>query len=140
MKRTVKPPVSFWVVAVFAIFWNVIEIYLTTSQMDLLRNNLTAEEYERIHHLPFWYVILFMAALFSEMLGAFLLFMRRRLAQIFFGVAAIALVFVELYWLFFISIRKTSMTLSIIIPLLVLIIAGFLYFYSRYANRKGWLK
>jgi hypothetical protein len=74
------------------------------------------------------------------MLGAFLLFMRRKAASVFFGVAMITLILVEIYWLFFFSIRKTSALLSIVIPTLIISIAVFLFFYSRHANKRGWLK
>ena len=141
MKNSItNPPVSFWIISSLAIAWNLFEFYFSSFQLDYLEQNATAAEFEKIQNLPVWYVATFMIALFSEMLGAFLLFMRRKLCISFFLVAMVALIFIEFYWLFFFSIRKTSMMVSVIIPSVVVAVAVFLFLYSRFAFKKGWFK
>ncbi|MBT8318836.1 MAG: hypothetical protein KJP01_01755 [Gramella sp.] len=140
MGSDIKPPNSFWLVAIFAILWNIIEIYFSSFEIDFLQKNSTAEEFQKMQSLPFWYVIVFLIALFSEMLGSFTLFMRRKISTIFYAVALITLLFIEFYWLFFFDIKKTSIIFSLIIPTAVIAIAAFLYFYSKYAAKKGWIK
>ncbi|MGJ8593786.1 MAG: hypothetical protein ACSHXF_14645 [Aquaticitalea sp.] len=140
MVPNLKPPRSFWVVAVFAILWNLVEIYFSSFELDSLNENLTTEEFNNIESLPFWYIIIFLVALFSEMLGSFMLFMRKKIATKFFAVALITLLFIEFYWLFVIDIKKSSLVFSIIIPIVVIAIAIFLYVYSKFASKKGWLK
>ncbi|WP_417195800.1 hypothetical protein [Bizionia sp.] len=140
MIKNVKPPTSFWVVAIFSIVWNLLEIYFSSIELDFLQENSTIEEFERIQSLPFWYGIVFLIALFSEMLGSFMLFMRKKIAVTFFAIALVTLISIELYWLFVFDIKKQSIVFSIIIPLLVILVAGFLYVYSKKAKKKGWLK
>ncbi|MBP94083.1 hypothetical protein SAMN04487989_1011099 [Bizionia echini] len=140
MIKNVKPPTTFWLVAIFAIVWNLIEIYFSSVELDFLQANSTVEEFERIQSLPFWYGIVFLIALFSEMLGSFMLFMRKKIAVNFFGIALVTLICIELYWLLVFDIKKQSIVFSIIIPLLVILVAGFLYVYSKKAKNKGWLK
>ena len=140
MKSDVKPPISFWVVAIFAIIWNLIEIYFSSFELEFLRENSTAEEFENMQSLPVWYIIIFLIALFSEMLGSFMLFMRKKIAVNFFGAAVITLIFIEFYWLFFFDIKKTSIIFALIIPFVVIAIATFLYYYSKGAVKQGWLK
>ncbi|OBX23859.1 MULTISPECIES: hypothetical protein [Bizionia] len=140
MIKNVKPPTSFWVVAIFSIIWNLIEIYFSSIELDFLQANSTVEEFERIQSLPFWYGIVFLIALFSEMLGSFMLFMRKKIAVNFFAIALVTLISIELYWLLVFDIKKQSIVFSIIIPLLVILVAGFLYVYSKKAKKKGWLK
>ncbi|UPS92987.1 hypothetical protein [Bizionia sp. M204] len=140
MIKNVKPPTSFWVVAIFSIVWNLLEIYFSSIELDFLQENSTIEEFERIQSLPFWYGIVFLIALFSEMLGSFMLFMRKKIAVTFFAIALVTLISIELYWLLVFDIKKQSIVFSIIIPLLVILVAGFLYVYSRKAKKKGWLK
>jgi len=140
MIKNVKPPTSFWVVAIFSIIWNLLEIYFSSIELDFLQENSTIEEFERIQSLPFWYGIVFLIALFSEMLGSFMLFMRKKIAVTFFAIALVTLISIELYWLLVFDIKKQSIVFSIIIPLLVILVAGFLYVYSRKAKKKGWLK
>ncbi len=138
-RPTTSPPFMFWIIATLAVIWNLVEIYFSSIQLDLIRDSATPDELEKIESLPLWYTVVFLIALFAEMLGAFLLFMRRKIAVAFFGVAMVALIFIEFYWLFLFSIRRTSTTLSIVIPTLVVTIAVFLFFYSRYAARKNWI-
>ena len=140
MGLDIKPPTSFWVVAIFALFWSIIEIYFSSFEIDFLQKRLTAEEFENIQSLPIWYIVVFMIALFSEIIGVFMLFIRRKIATKFFAMSLITLLFMEFYWLFIIDIEKTSVVFSIIIPIVVIMIATLLYFYSKRAAKKGWLK
>ncbi|MFL1895944.1 hypothetical protein ACJRPK_09595 [Aquimarina sp. 2-A2] len=140
MVINVKPPTSFWIVATFALLWNIIEIYFSSFELDVLQENMTTEEFDNMQSIPFWYVGVFLIALFSEMLGSFMLFMRRKFATVFFAVALITLLFIEFYWLFFFDIQTTSIVFSIVIPIIVIGIAAFLYYYSKMAVKKGWLK
>jgi len=140
MNTNIKPPTSFWVVAILALLWNIIEIYFSSFELDFLKTNATVEEFEKIQSIPFWYSIVFVIALFSEMLGSFMLFMRKKIATKFFIVAFIGLIFIEVYWLIVFDITKTSIAFSTVIPVLVILIAGFLYFYSKRATKKGWLE
>jgi hypothetical protein len=140
MSIKTKPPISFWVITTCALLWNIIEIYLSSFEISFLQENSTAEEFEKIQSIPFWYAIIFIVSLFSEILGSFMLFMRKKIATKFFAIALIALVFIELYWLIIFDIEKTSIIISIIIPVVVIIIAIFLYLYSKRAVKKGWIK
>ena len=63
MGQDLKPPTSFWLVAIFALLWNIIEIYFSSYEIDFLQENSTTEEFEKIQSLPFWYIIVFMVAL-----------------------------------------------------------------------------
>jgi len=140
MSTNIKPPVSFWVIATFAILWNVIEIYFGSIELSFLQENSTAEEFAKIQSIPSWYTIVFVIAMFSEMLGSFMLFMRKKIATHFFLIALIALVFMEFYWLLFFDIKKTSIIISVLIPIVVIVIAIFLYLYSKIAAKSGWIK
>ncbi|GHC59169.1 hypothetical protein [Ulvibacter litoralis] len=140
MNLDIKPPNSFWIVAFSALFWSIIEIYFSSFEIEFLQQNLTTEEFEKMLSLPFWYIIVYMIALFSEIIGIFMLFIRQKIAIKFFGVSLITLLFIEFYWLFIIDIKKTSALFSIIIPIAVIAIATFLYFYSKNAVKKGWIK
>lgn len=135
-----KPPTSFWIVAVLALLWNIFEIYFSSFEMDFLAKNSTAEEFKAIQSIPIWYSVVFLIALFSELLGSFMLFMRKNIATIFFAVSFITLIFIEFYWLFYFKIKNSSIVISIVIPIVVILIAGFLYFYSNKATKKGWLR
>ncbi|MGB3607021.1 MAG: hypothetical protein WA775_15690 [Psychroserpens sp.] len=140
MKTDVKPPTSFWVVATLALLWSIIEIYFSSFEINYLEQNLTVQEFDKFQSLPLWYIAVFMIALFSEALGTLMLFFRQRIATKFFGLALVALIIIELYWLFVFDITETSVLFFLIIPLIVIAITVFLYMYSKKATAKGWLK
>lgn len=140
MKTDIKPPLSFWAIGIFALVWNIIELYITTYQMDFLQENSTAEEFQVIETVPYWYGFIFIVALFSETIGVFMLLIRKKIAVKFFAVSMISLLLVEFYWLFIVDIKKTSMVFSIVVPVVVIGVAIFLYVYSKYAAKKGWFK
>ncbi|CAM3330388.1 hypothetical protein ZORO111903_07510 [Zobellia roscoffensis] len=140
MGKDIKPPTSFWLISIFAILWNIIEIYFSAYEIDFLQEHLTTEEFEKMQSAPFWYIVIFLIALFSEMLGSFMLFMRKKIASTFFAIALITLLFIEFYWLFVFDIKKTSIVFYAIIPIVVIAIATFLYVYSKRAIKKGWLQ
>ncbi|MGB5362128.1 MAG: hypothetical protein WBN17_02370 [Aureibaculum sp.] len=140
MGLDIKPPTSFWLVAIFALLWNIIEIYFSSYEIDFLQKYSTTEEFEKIQSIPFWYMVVFLFALFSEMIGSFMLFMRKKIASKFFAISLISLLFIEFYWLLIFDIKKTSIVFYAIIPIVVIAIATFLYFYSKRATKKGWLK
>lgn len=135
-----KPPTSFWVVAIFAMVWNIVELYFSSIEFDFLEKKSTVEEFQAIQSIPIWYTVVFLAGLFSELLGSLMLFIRKKIATIFFAVSFVTLIFIEFYWLFYFNIKNISIIISIIIPILVISIAGFLYFYSKKATKRGWLK
>ena len=140
MKIKTKPPTSFWVIGIFALIWNIIELYITTYQMDFLQENTTVEEFEVLQSVPLWYGITFIVAIFSETIGVFLLLRKKKLSIQFFVVSMITLALTEFYWLFVIDVKNTSIVLSIVVPIVVIGFAVFLYLYSKRASRKGWIK
>ena len=135
-----KPPNYFWAVAIFAIVWNILEIYFSSVEFNFLEKNSTVEEFDRIQSLPIWYIVVFLVALFSETLGSFMLFMRKKIATKFYFISLIGLIFIEIYWMFFFDIKNSSTLISIVIPLLVISIAIFLYYFSKGATKNGWIK
>ena len=108
MKLTNRPPVSFWIIATAAIVWNIIEFYFSSYELSLIQENATVDELIYFENLPIWFVTVFLLALFCEMLGAFALFMRRKIAVKLYGVAFFALLIIEFYWLFIIDFSRTN--------------------------------
>jgi hypothetical protein len=135
-----KPPKSFWVIAIVAFLWNIIGVYLSTYQLEVIEQSVSSEEFAIMESLPTWYVSVFIIALLSEVLGCFLLLLRKKLATIFFALSLISAAFIELYWLLATNVTKVSFLLAWVIPIVVIGIAIFLYLYSKEATKKGWLK
>lgn len=135
-----KPPKSFWIIAVLAFLWNVIGIYLGTYQLDVIQKSVSQQEFAIMESLPSWYVMVFVVAIISEVIGCFLLLIRKKLSILFFAIALITALFIELYWLLATDITKVSISLAVVMPMIVIGVAVFLYFYSKVASKKGWLQ
>lgn len=139
MEMSQKPPASFWVIATFAIVWNIIEFYLTSYEFNLIQQD-KVDGLKGTSELPIWFISVFLLALFCEMLGAFALFMRRKIAVILYRVAVFALIVVEIYWFTLIDLTQISILLSIVTPVVVIAVAVCLLYYSLSAVKKGWIR
>ena len=54
-------------------------------------------------------------------------------------VSLVTVLIIELYWLFATNIMEVSGVAVVFMPLLVIAVAIFLYYYSKGAAAKGWL-
>lgn len=139
---THKPPTSFFIIAVLALLWNlmgVYQFYLGNYELENIKETVSAEEFAIMESLPTWYAVIFGIAVFTGVLGCILLLARKKIAASLFGISLITVLIIELYWLLATDIMDVSGAVSIVMPLLVIAVAIFLYFYSKGAKQKGWL-
>jgi hypothetical protein len=142
MKTHVKPPTSFWIISTLALLWNLMgayQFYLSTYELEALREATTPEEFSLMESLPSWYAIVFGVAVFSGVLGCILLLTKKKFAVPVFGVSLFAVLAIEVYFLIGTNILQVSGYLAAVMPILVIAVAIFLYYYSKGAARNGWL-
>ncbi|QNJ98705.1 hypothetical protein [Constantimarinum furrinae] len=140
---TNKPNTGFWIIAVLALLWNLMGIYqylLSTVLADSLTDMISAEELNIINNMPSWYSYVFAIAVFAGVLGCLFLLLRKKLAITLFGISLLALLIQMGYWLFGTEIMDILGPTSAIMPLIVIAVGIFLYFYSKGAAQKGWLR
>ena len=143
MTTTNKPNTGFWIIAVIALIWNIMGVfqYLSSTLMkDEMRELMTEDQLALMDSLPSWYTAAFAIAVFSGLLGCLLLLMRRKWAVPVFLVSLLAVLVQMGYWLFATDAMTVYGTQAVIMPLIVIIVAIFLYFYSKGASQKGWLR
>jgi|TARA_R110002020_G_scaffold4110_1_gene18245 hypothetical protein len=137
-----KPNKAFWIIAVLALLWNlmgVYQFYLGSFALESIRDSVYAEEFTIMESLPSWYAIVFGIAVFTGVLGCFLLLARKKLAVPLFGISLLTVLVIEFYWLFATDIMEVSGLVAAVMPLIVIAISIFMYFYSKGAAQKGWL-
>ncbi|RDK85268.1 hypothetical protein [Marinirhabdus gelatinilytica] len=142
MNTTIKPPKSFWIIAVIALLWNlmgVYQYYLGTYELESLRESVPADQFVIMESLPAWYSIVFAIAVFSGLLGCILLLARKKLAVLLFALSLLTVLVIEIYWLMATDILQVAGYGAAVMPLLVIAVAIFLYFYSKGAARNAWL-
>jgi len=144
MTQANKPNTAFWIVGVIALIWNVMGVmaYLgSVYQTEEMRAEYTAEQLAVMDGAPAWLTGVYALAVFSGLLGCLLLLLKRKWAIPVFGISLMMVLIQMIYaWVATDSIAAFGTVQGIVMPLMIIVIAIFLYFYSKGAAGKGWLK
>ena len=144
MTSTNKPTVSYWIIAVIALIWYIMgvmsylrQVYMTDDMMA----SMTPEQQELLANTPAWSTGLFAVAVFAGLLGSFLLLMRKKLATPVFLISLIA-VLINMGYSFFATNQSEvfGKMHGIVMPIIVIVIAVFLYMYSKKSGENSWMK
>tara|TARA_R110002050_G_scaffold210943_2_gene347069 strand:+ start:406 stop:840 length:435 start_codon:yes stop_codon:yes gene_type:complete len=143
MNTTTKPNTAFWIIAVLALLWNLIGVYFWALEYFLMTEEMKAtippEQLELMNSAPSWNMIVYGIAVITGLLASIFLLMRKKLAVSLFAISLIAVLIIQLYWIFAMDIVAVMGPQSLIMPLIVIALAIFEYFYSKGAARNGWL-
>lgn len=138
-----KPNTAFWIIAVLALLWNITGVYFWIYEYYLMteevRATLPPAQVEIMATAPAWSMYVYGFAVFSGLLASFMLLLRKKLAVGLFLLSLIAVLVLQLYWIFAMDIIEKIGPQSLIMPLIVIALAIFEYFYSKGAARNGWL-
>ena len=129
-----KPATSFWVIGIIALIWNLMGViaYLGQAFMtDEMKAALPAEQQPHYENIPIWVTAAFALAVWGGFFACVLLLMRKKLAKMLFLISLIGIL-VQMVYNFFIS---EAMDIygpgGMIMPLMVVIIGFFLFWYSK---------
>lgn len=138
-----KPPTAFWILAGVALVWNLIGLmiyYMQVSATDeILRGAYGDAEYEYLSSIPTWVTSAYAIAVTAGVLGCILLLMRKAWAVPVFIVSLVAILVQHAYTFMLSDAIQIFGTGVIVVPIVVLIIAVGLVFYSRAAKDNGWI-
>lgn len=143
MNATTKPNTAFWIIAVLALLWNLIGVFFWVSEYFLMTEEIKAtlspEQVELMNNAPSWNIYIYGIAVLGAVLASVMLLMRKKLALALFGISLIAILIVQGYWIFAMDTVGKMGPEALIMPLIVIAIAIFEYYYSKGAARNGWL-
>lgn len=139
---TAKVHWSFWLVGVFTLIWSLLGTMNFFMQLNPEMLATMPENHRAIaENRPAWVTAAFGLAVFGGSLGSLLLLLRRRIALPVFVAAFIGVLLAMAHALFLMNIplgySAGEIVLAVILPIIV---AGFLVWYGRFADRRGWLK
>jgi hypothetical protein len=137
-----KPAKSFIIIAVIALLWNIIGIVTFTMSLLISPEALGAlptEERALLESTPAWLNFIYGVAVFTGTLGSFLLLMKKSAAFQVFLVSLVTIIVQMSYWLFATKSMEVYGPTALIMPLLVIVIAIFLVWYSKSAITRGWI-
>ena len=133
-----KPPTSFWIIGGVALVWNLIGLMLYYMQVSATPETLAAvyseAEYEFLVSIPIWATTAHAIAVTAGVLGCILLLMRNAWAMPVFIVSLIGILVQDTYSFVIANGIEVWGVGVIILPIVVLVIAIGLVFYSRSAK------
>jgi uncharacterized protein with PQ loop repeat len=137
-----KPTRWFWILGIAALIWNLFGVMAYIMQVTLSDEalaQLPADQRMLYETIPAWATAAFATAVFAGVLGCIALLLRKTWATPLFVLSLVG-VLVQMFHAFFLT---DSMAVngpgSAAMPLLVIIIATGLVWYSRLATARGWL-
>ena len=132
---------SFWTIGAVALIWNVMGVINFFGQMNAgMLAAMPESERAIIEGRPAWATGAFAIAVFGGALGCLLLLLRKSAAYYLF-IASLLGVIVQL--IHTLGIASSTIDFSpfdiLMIILMPLVVAAFLIWYSKQAERKGWI-
>jgi len=135
-----KPSVLFWVIAVIALLWNAMGVFAFITDLTMSEEALalmTEAQQELYNSTPTWNYVGYGLATIGGLLGAIGLLMRKSWATSLFILSFIG-VLINLVWSLFLSNAADIMgAAAYILPVMVVVIAIFLIWYSRKSTADG---
>lgn len=142
MKNSIKKPSAlFWIIGVIALFWNAMGVFAYLQQAYLTSEditNMTEAEQLYFNNLPAWVMGAFALAVFAGFIGCLLLLLRKKWATFLFILSLIAVTGQFIYNFFIQNYMPVSGSNSIM-PIIIVLIAIGLVWFSRYAEKNEWI-
>jgi hypothetical protein len=138
-----KPSVAFWIISVLALIWNLMGVMQLITQVTMTPETLAAlpaNEQAMYTDCPTWALVAFGVAVFGSALGCILLLLRKKIAGSVFTIAYIGILVQMIYSLFFSRAIEIYGPGGAVMPIMIILIGGFLIWYSRRAAAMGWLR
>ncbi len=140
---TIKPPVWFWFISAFALFWNAMGVnqYLQQAyQTESFKETYnTPELLEIVNNTPAWVIAAFAIAVFAGVLGSIALLLRKSWARPLFLLSLIAIVVQMVYNIFISKAMEVYGPGAVIMPIVVMLFGIFLLWFSKKSIAKGWI-
>ena len=133
---------SFKIIGIVALIWNLLGLaafamsFMVTEDALALMSEAQVEDY---HNTPMWSTIVFGIATITGTLGCITLLMKKKLSVILFLISFVAVIIQNGYWVTNSAAVKEGGATSYIMPILVIVIAGLLWNYSKKCDARGWL-
>lgn len=142
MSEKTAVPVWFWIVAIVALIWNLMGAMAYIDQMSMTPEVLAAlpdEQRVLYETVPAWATGAFAIAVFGGVLGCLLLLLKKKLAITLFIISLLG-VLVQMFHSFFMTNSfEVFGPGGLIMPIMVIIIAILLIWFSKTAKTKDWI-
>ena len=135
-----QAPITFWIIAIIALLWNLMGVGAYLSDMFI-----TAEEIAQLEpslqelylNRSMFQKVVYGLGVGGGLLGCILLVLKKPLAILFFLLSLIGVILQFVYGLAFTNSYKVLGPFSLILPSVVILVAAFLFWYSRNCKAHG---
>ncbi len=138
----IKPPIWFWIISVVALIWNgmgvnqyIQQAYKTEGFMAMYNE----EQLALIDNTPSWAIAAFAIAVFGGLIGSLALLLKKKWANTMFLLSLIAIIIQMTYNFIVIDAMEVYGPGAIYMPIMVILFAVFLIWFSKKGITKGWL-
>jgi len=139
----IKPPAGYWIISLLALLWMLFGVFAWWADLRMDEAALaqfSEAQQQLFRDRPQWIFILYAVAIFSGLLGALGLLLRKRWAVAVFWLSLLAIVVQFGYVLFGMdAIGRLGVAEAVPFPLLIATIGVFLLWFASRAKRRGWL-
>ena len=135
-------PRSFWIIGIAALVWNALGIvtYLMSVMISPEALSQMPEAERALYsNVPAWVTAAYAIAVFGGTLASIALLMRKRWAFEAFVVSLVAIIVQMSHALLMSEVIVVKGVTAAILPLLIVVVAAFLVWYSYSARKKGWI-
>ena len=141
MSQSNKPNVGFWIISVIALLWNLMGVlnYVAQAYMtDDMKALLPEGQRQYMESVPAWATAAYAIAVFAGVLGCLLLLFRKRMAKTVFIISLLGVI-VQMSHGFMSGIKDVYGPGGIAMPIMIIGLAAFLVWYSKFSESKSWL-
>lgn len=130
-----QTPRHLWVISIIALLWNALGAFdylMTQTKNETYMGMFTPEQLEFFYNLPSWSVVLWAIAVWGSVIACILLLFRKAAAVWFFLISLICVITNTIYLYGFADGMKVmGDSFSLIFSAFIILVAAFLYFYSK---------
>ena len=142
-KANVKTPVHLWIIGILAVLWDAMGAFdyvATQMRLEFYMGNFTPEQLDYFYGFPIWMNAAWAIAVWSSLLGALALLLRKSWAVALFGIAIVGMLVTSIYSFALSNGAEIMGDFAVAFTAVIWIIAVFLFLYARAMARKGVLR
>ena len=142
MQNPPNAPITLLIIAIASLIWNLIgcgTFFANLSITPEMISQLPADQQMLRKFMPSWLPIVYGIAVFSGAIGCIGLIFRKKWAVSVLLVSFVAVIVQMGYTILFTQAVSVFGPGSVMMSIMVIFMAGFLYFYSKNAAQQGWL-
>lgn len=142
MTNTNKLPITFLVIGIVALIWNILGLLNFFSQTMISAETLAAlplEQQELLTSTPLWLKVVFGVATLSGVIASVGLLMKKAWSVPLFFLSLIAVLIQMTYSTFATNAVEVQGSFAYVLATIVMLYALFLWYYAKKALSKGWL-